>query len=83
MDVSRPKRRADLASDHHPLMDRCRLQLKKYNTSSQKRSYKYNLQMLKDGETKNRFQHIISNKYQALAGLQENKQHLGKGETKQ
>lgn len=41
----------------------------------QKISHKYNIRMLKDDETKNRFQLTISNKYQVLASLQENEEH--------
>ena len=37
--------------------------------------------MLKDEETKNRFKLTLSNKFQALASLQENKQHLGEEES--
>ena len=76
----RAKRGADVASDHHLLKGRRRLKLKNYNTCPQKTSYKYNTEMLKDDETKNRFQLTISNKYQVLASLQGNEQHLGEGE---
>ena len=76
----RAKRWADVVSDHHLRMGRCRLKLKNYNTGSQKTSYKYYVEMMKDDETKNRFLLTISNKYQVLASLQGNKQHLGEGE---
>ncbi|XP_020617309.1 craniofacial development protein 2-like [Orbicella faveolata] len=67
---------ADVASDHHVLVGRCRLKLKYYHmTCSQKTSHKYNIEMLKDGETKNWFQLTLSNKYQALASLRESEQH--------
>ena len=66
----RAKRGVDVASDHYFIMGRCRLMLKKYNTGPTKTSYKYNIDMLKDDETKNRFQLTISNKYQELASLQ-------------
>ena len=73
----RAKRGADVPSDHHLLMGRCHLKLKNYNIGMQKTSYKYNIKMLKDDETKTRFQLAISNKYHVLASLQENEQHLG------
>lgn len=60
----RAKSGADVASDHHLLMGRC--QLKNYNSSTQKTSYKHNIKMLKDDETKTRFQLTISNKYQVV-----------------
>ena len=65
----RAKRGADIASDHQLLMGRCRLKLKNFNTGRKKASYKYNIEMLKVEETKNRFQLTISNKYQVLASL--------------
>lgn len=77
----RVKRVADVASDHYLLVGRCRLKLKSYNTSSQKTSHKYNIEMLKDEEIKNRFKLTLSNKYQALASLQENEQHPGEEES--
>lgn len=36
--------------DHHLFLGRCCLKLKKYNIGSQKTSYKYNIQMLKEDE---------------------------------
>jgi len=63
----RVKRGAEVASDHHLLVGRCRLRLKTYHTSSQKTSHKYNIEMLNDEETKNWFKLTLSNKYQALA----------------
>ena len=71
----RAKREADVASDHHLLVGKCRLKLKRYNTGMQKISHKYNIRMLKDDGIKNRFQLTISNKYQVLASLQENEEH--------
>ena len=64
------KKGADVASDHRLLMGRCRLILKKYNTGPTKTSYKYNIDMLKNDEAKNRLQLTSSNKYQELASLQ-------------
>ena len=64
----RAKRGVDV--DHRLLMGRCRLILKKYNTGPTKTSYKYNIDMLKNDQTKNRFQLTSSNRYQELASLQ-------------
>ena len=75
----RVKRGADVASDNHLFMGRCRLKMKTFNTSRKKPSYKYNIEMLKVEETKKRFQLTISNKYQVLASLQVNEEHLSKG----
>jgi len=74
----RAQRGADVASDHHLLMGRCRLKLKKYNTGPPKTSYKYNIEMLRDDETKNRFQLTISNKYQVLESLQKQTELRGR-----
>ena len=60
-------------------MGRCRLKLKNYNTDPQRTNYKYNIEILKDDEARNRFQLTISNTYQVLASLEGNEQHLGKG----
>jgi len=74
----RVKRGADVASDHHLLVGICRLKLKNYILPSQiphkKTSHKYNIEMLKDEKTKNRFKLTLSNKYQALASLPESEQ---------
>ena len=77
----RVKRGADVASDHHLLVGKCRLKLKNHHTSSPKTSHKYNIEMLKDEETKNRFKLTLSNKFQALTSLNENEQHPGEEES--
>lgn len=74
MDV-KVKRGADVASDHHLPVGRCGLKLKNYHTSSQKTSHKYNIEMLKDKETKNWFKLTLTNKYQVIASYQESEQH--------
>ena len=76
----RVKRGADVAYDHYLLVGKCRLKLKNHHTSSPRTSHKYNIEMLKDEETKNRFKLTLSNKFQALASLQENEQHPGEEE---
>ena len=70
-----------MASDHHLLVGKCRLKLKNHHTSSPKTSHKYNIEMLKDEETKNRFKLTLSNKFQALTSLNENEQHPGEEES--
>ena len=75
----RVKTGADVVSDHHLLMGRCQLKLKKFNTGRKNTSYKYNIEMLKVEETKKRFQLTVSNKYQVLESLQENEEHLSEG----
>ena len=80
----RVKRGADVASDHHLLVGKCRMigtEAENYHTSSQRTSHKYNIEMLKDEETKNRFKLTLSNKFQALTSLQENEQHPGEEES--
>ena len=56
---ARVKTWADVASEHHLLVGRCCLQLKTYpliiDTSSQKTSHKYHIEMQKDGEINNKF----------------------------
>lgn len=56
------------------------MKLKNYATGPQKTSYKCRIEILKDDETRDKFQLIISNKlYQAFVDLQEKGQHLGEG----
>ena len=52
---ARAKRGADIASDHHLRMGRCRLKGNNYNSGPRKTSHKNNFEMLKDDEAKNRF----------------------------
>ncbi|PFX26043.1 Craniofacial development protein 2 [Stylophora pistillata] len=67
----------DVASDHHLLVGKCRLKLKNHHTSSQRTSHKFNIEMLKEEETKNRFKLTLRNTFQGLASLHENEQHSG------
>ena len=76
------KRGADVASDHHMLVGKCRLKLKNYHTSSQRTSHKYNIEMLKDEETEKRFKLTLSNKFQAITSLQGNEQPPGEERAK-
>ena len=55
------------------------VETEEFNTGRKKTSYKYNIEMLKVEETKDRFQLTISNNYQVLASLQENEEHLSEG----
>ena len=78
----RVKRGADVASDHHLLVGKCRLKLKNHHNSSPRTSHKYNIEMLKDEETKKRFKPTLANKFQALASLQRMSSIRGKRRAK-
>ena len=62
-------RGADVASDHHLVVDTLRLKLKKYNTRNPKVTPRYNTKLLQDPPTLRAFQIALSNRYQVLADL--------------
>ena len=62
-------RGADVASDHHLVVDILRLKLKKYNTRNPKVAPRYNTKLLQDPPTLRAFQIALGNRYQVLADL--------------
>ncbi|VDP52800.1 unnamed protein product [Schistosoma mattheei] len=70
----RTKRRADITSDHHLLVAKMKLKLKKHWTTGQTALQRFNTAFLRDTDKFNEFKIILNNRFQAL-------QHLLKEET--
>ena len=80
MDV-RVKRGADAASDHHLVVAKLKLKLKRWETISNKRT-KYNTQLLQEKAYADAFQIALKNKYQArqaLENIQEDSKNIKMG----
>ncbi|VDP06676.1 unnamed protein product [Schistosoma margrebowiei] len=65
----RTKRGADIASDHHLLVAKMKLKLKKYWTTGRTISQKFNTTFLQDTDKLNKFKIALSNKFQAFHDL--------------
>ncbi|CAH8626502.1 unnamed protein product [Schistosoma haematobium] len=65
----RTKRGADIASDHHLLVAKMKLKLKKHWTTGQTVSQKFNTAFLQDTNKLNEFKIVLSNKFQAFHDL--------------
>ncbi|VDP70623.1 unnamed protein product [Schistosoma curassoni] len=65
----RTKREADLASDHHLLVTKMKLKLKKHCTTGWTVSQKFNTAFLQDTDKPNEFKIVLSNKFQAFHDL--------------
>ncbi|CAH8442311.1 unnamed protein product [Schistosoma haematobium] len=65
----RTKRGADIASDHHLLVAKMKLKLKKHWTTGQTVSQKFNTAFLQDTNKLNEFKIVLSNKLQAFHDL--------------
>ncbi|VDO59540.1 unnamed protein product [Schistosoma margrebowiei] len=65
----RTKRGADIASDHHLLVAKMKLKLKKHWTMGRTISQKFNTAFLQDTNKLNKFKIVISNKFQAFHDL--------------
>ena len=63
-------RGADVASDHHLLIAKLRLKLKRFSTTQNHR-VKYNVNFLQEQEKKKEFCITLSNKYSALSQLED------------
>ena len=67
----RVRRGADVASDHHLLIARIKLKLKKNPVEATTKRHKFNNVLLKDQETREKFKLSLTNKYQVLQDLLE------------
>ncbi|VDO48722.1 unnamed protein product [Schistosoma margrebowiei] len=65
----RTKRGADIASDHHLLVVKMKLKLKKHWTTGRTISQKFNTAFLRDTDKLNKFKLALSNKFQAFHDL--------------
>ncbi|CAH8567532.1 unnamed protein product [Schistosoma intercalatum] len=69
MEDVRTKRGADIASDHHLLVAKMKLNLKKHWTMGRTISQKFNIAFLQDTNKLNKFKIVLSNKFQAFYDL--------------
>ncbi|CAH8650638.1 unnamed protein product [Schistosoma curassoni] len=69
MEDVRTKREADIASDHHLLVAKMKLKLKKHWTTRRTISQKLNTSFLRDTDKLNEFKIVLSNKFQAFHDL--------------
>ena len=67
----RVKRSADVASDHHLLIAKIKLKLKKSQKETTIQRQRYNVGLLRDMETKEKYMLQLSNKFQVLEELHE------------
>ncbi|VDP42803.1 unnamed protein product [Schistosoma margrebowiei] len=65
----RTKRGADIASDHHLLVAKMKLKLKKHWTMGRTISQKFNTAFLQDTNKLNKFKIVLNNKFQAFHDL--------------
>jgi len=65
----RVKRRADAASDHHMVLATLKLRLKRGNPPSITTRTRYNVDLLRDKETADKFKINLANRYQVLPQL--------------
>jgi hypothetical protein len=70
----RVKRGADVASDHHLVVARLKLKLKKNWMGTKEKRTKYNISLLKDAKTKEEYRLTLNNKYQVLQELFEDEE---------
>ncbi|CAI2734940.1 unnamed protein product [Schistosoma spindalis] len=69
MEDARTKRGADIASDHHLLVAKMKLKLKRHWTTGRTISQKFNTALLRDNDKLNKFKITLSNKFQAFHDL--------------
>ncbi|CAI2732551.1 unnamed protein product [Schistosoma spindalis] len=69
MEDVRTKRGADIASDHHLLVAKMKLKLKRHWTTGRTISQKFNTALLRDTDKLNKFKITLSNKFQAFHDL--------------
>ncbi|VDP43292.1 unnamed protein product, partial [Schistosoma mattheei] len=69
MEDVRTKKGADIASDHHLMVAKMKLKLKKRWTMAQTISQEFNTAFLQDTNKLNKFKIVLSNKFQAFHDL--------------
>ncbi|VDO58961.1 unnamed protein product [Schistosoma margrebowiei] len=69
MEDVRTKRGADIASNHHLLVVKMKLKLKKHRTMGWRTSQKFNTAFLRNNDELNKFKIALSNKFQAFHDL--------------
>ncbi|VDP05625.1 unnamed protein product [Schistosoma curassoni] len=69
MEDVRTKRGADIASDHHLLVAKMKLKIKKFWTTGWTMSQKSNTAFLRDTDKLNKFKIVLSYKFQAFNDL--------------
>ncbi|VDP28526.1 unnamed protein product [Schistosoma margrebowiei] len=69
MEDVRIKRGAGIASDHHLLVTKMKLKLKKYWKTRRTTAQKFNTAFLRDTDKLNKFKIALSNKFQAFHDL--------------
>ena len=78
----RVRRGADVASDHHLVVARLKLKLKKNQMLDRPvRRAKYNISLLKDPNTREKFSLVLKNKFQALQELHEEEESIHEEES--
>ena len=71
IDDVRVLRGADVGSDHHLILAKLRVKLKKYTHQAQQCRQKYQVSLLQNEERRNDFQLELSNRFQALENLED------------
>ena len=71
VDDVRVLRGADVGSDHHLILAKLRIKLKKYGHNTQQCRPKYEVSLLQNEQKRNEFQLELSNRFQALENLEE------------
>ncbi|VDP33080.1 unnamed protein product [Schistosoma margrebowiei] len=69
MEDVRTKRGDDIASDHHLLVAKIKMKLKKHRTTGRATSQKLSTAFLRDTDKLNKFRIVLSNKFQAFHNL--------------
>ena len=72
----RVKRGADTASDHHLVVAKLKLKLRRNETGQERRRARYNVDFLRDVSIAERFRVTLSNRYQILQELHEDDEGL-------
>ncbi|VDO62655.1 unnamed protein product [Schistosoma margrebowiei] len=67
MEDVRTRRVADVASDHHLLVDKMKLKPKKHRTSRRTTARKFNTAFLRDTDKLNKFKIALSNRIPGLS----------------
>lgn len=72
----RVRRGADVVSDHHLVVARLKLKLKRNQTDASDRRMKYNISLLKDPKMREQFGLVLENKFKLLEDLVEEEDNV-------